>query len=284
MRKLNFKNCVLAVLSVGCLTAIALFIAAVLLFQKYYPVIKAPKENKSTHLISKEKPVKLSVGLIADTENDWDNTQKALNEIKSKNIEYVFHVGDLTQLGVSEDFQSIKKLFDNSGLKVYSVPGDRDLWKSSGVSGYEKWFGMPYQFIVINGLRFIFIDNSNEYEGIGPEEWQFIEQNVTASDFVILHNPLHVGSFALGRKGMGEYSNEVDTQRIRLLGLIRPTNVKAVFAGDQHIFSENVDEQLNDLFHYVVGSLNQERSLVPTYAILSVYEDGDYFVENINLE
>jgi len=283
MRKLNFKNCILAVLSVGCLTVIALAIAGILLFQKYYPVIKAPKENKSTHVISKEKPFKLRIGLIADTENDWDNTKKALDEIKSKNIEYVFHVGDLTQLGVSEDFQSIKKLFDNSGLKVYSVPGDRDLWKSSGVSGYEKWFGASYQFVTIGEIAFLFIDNANEYEGIGPEEWNFIEQNVKSSNFVILHNPLHVSSFALGRKGMGEYSDEVDAQRIRLLGLIRPTNVKAVFAGDQHIFSENVDEESNDLFHYVVGSLNQERSLSPTYVILTVYEDEDYFVENINL-
>lgn len=284
----------------GCLSIIAVIILLMMLFRTIWTSdgidlsrIAPNWGNRSTdtesrtHLDIKDDSGELfRIAIISDSENDWDYVKRALDEVKSEGITTVIHTGDVTKLGVPENLNTARDILRDSGLTAYVIPGDRDLWKSGGeATAFQNAFGSSYQLVEKNGVNLLLIDNSNEYEGIDSTEWAFINKNLPLADFVFLHNPIYFSdSSLLGDKGMGEYSAEVDAQRKELLELIRKSPAKAVFAGDQHFFSENPDSEDNDLMHYVMGALNSTRNLQrPNFVILTVFEDGNYSVKQVRL-
>lgn len=305
MKVFTLKNCTSAILSAGCLIFIATIIVIFIIVRNYNnkkplfyfnnklniekPIDNIYKDTQNTKLNSNNKQVLIKVGLIADTENYWDNTNKAIDYLENQDIKFIIHLGDVTILGVPEDLKTAKELFNKSSVKIYPVPGDRDLWKSrqtqNGLAAFNSVFGNSYGVVEENGIKFLLLDNANIYEGINDDQWKFIHENIDTSNFVFFHNPIFFkDNFLFGDKGMGQYDEEVDKQRQELLALIRKSPVKAVFAGNQHLFSETVDSEDTDLFHYVIGSLNSERNLeLPNFSILTIYDDGDYYIEKIVL-
>ncbi len=290
MKQLSFRNCLVSLLSVSCLGVIAITLAGVLIFQKAYkdPSETTTKETPSpySHLPAKQKPIESVVAIVSDSEDDWETLSQVIENLDNGKILNGFHAGDITSLGVLEDLQEAKKITDNSSVEFNFVPGDRDLWKSGGVENFNKVFGESYKMVNIGSVNFLLIDNANEYEGIPEEEWTFIADNLSKADYVILHNPIYFNDSLLGlaHHGMGQYSQNVEDQRVRLLSMIRNSNVKAVFAGDQHLFSESADTEKPELNHYVVGALNTDRNIQqPNYLLLTLYTDGDYHVEQVYL-
>ncbi|TXI33605.1 MAG: hypothetical protein E6Q58_02545, partial [Niabella sp.] len=194
----------------------------------------------------------------------------------------VVHLGDITSLGVLEDFAKIEQIISPSNPPVYLVPGDRDLWKSKGPSNFNEIFGENYYFKEVNGVGLLFIDNADEYKGLDEKQFAFIKENVKNADFVFLHNPIYFDTSLLGiiQKGMGRYSVNVDKQRIELLQIIRDSGVRAVFGGDQHLFNHYKDAESEGLDFFIIGALSESRNLdAPNYAILTVSDDGTYNVE-----
>lgn len=294
MHKLSGKNCLISGCTVSCLSLFLLFVSLYYLFLRFdfmsfledrIDSLGIANVTRSSHLEPRDKNILLKVGLIADSENDWVYMKLALNELESRGVTDAFHLGDITSLGVPSDLLIAKDYFEKSGIKVYPIPGDRDLWKSRGIEAFENTFGASYGAFDISGVKFLVIDNSDEYEGIDDTQYSFIKENIAGSKFVLLHNPVYFGVRSLWGKGMGEYSETVDEQRKSLLKIIRDsTSVNAVFAGDQHLFSENSDEDRKDLMYYIIGSISSERNIErPNFAILTVYDDGDYYVEKVSL-
>lgn len=291
MKRVTLFNCVVSIVSLSCLGLIAFLLVGMIVLQNFgknTPINsdggKAPSEY--SHLQAEQKPVEAVVALVSDSENDWEALSKVIEALENKVIPNAFHLGDITQLGVIEDLQEAKTITTNETVKFNYVPGDRDLWKSSGVGNFNEVMGQNYSVVTIGSSDFLLIDNSNEFEGIDDEQWKFIEANIANAEYVLLHNPIYFNDSLLGivHKGMGQYSTEVEEQRVKLLSLIRNSNVKAVFAGDQHLFSESVDSEKPSLNHYVVGSLNTEKNIQqPNYVLLTLYADGDYHVEQLYL-
>jgi len=290
MKKFKVPGCLRSCFSLGCLGfGLLVILAIVLIWKKPLNTtifnIREQNQDKSAKLLP-DRPIVLKVVLLSDSEGVNDMVKRVLMYAKDENIDYVFHLGDLTHLGVPESFKELKELFDSfEGLNIYTVPGDRDLWKSKGISSYETYFGNSYRYETINGVNFLFIDNANEYEGISDKQWSFIEEHISTSDFILIHNVLiPTGVPLVGNKIMGEYDRNVSEQRTKLLSMIRESNVKAVFSGDQHYYSETTDKEKPSLKQYVLGTVNVDRSMqAPSFAVLTIYEDGSYSVEKIVL-
>ncbi len=243
-------------------------------------------EHSNDIVLKGNRKVVATFIFASDIEGDYVSTESLLIFDEVKNSDAIFITGDITRLGTEEDMQKIYNTLSKYDKNIYLVPGDRDLWKS-GITNFNKVFGESYKIVEVRGSTFLLIDNSDEYAGISDDQWKFIEDNISNADFIVLHNPIYFDGSPLStlfHKGMGQYSVEVESQRLRLLDLIRNSDVNAVFAGDQHIFSREIDNTKQGLEYYVIGSLNFERSLSgSTYAILKVYDDGQYSVESRNL-
>jgi CMP-N-acetylneuraminic acid synthetase len=302
MKAFTLKNCLTSIISITCLTLLAIillifiFIRNISLKNSNYSINNNSLSNKEkqkllekTNMTPKDGVVVSRIGIISDTENDWGKIEEAITYLDNR-TDLIIHLGDITKLGEKEDFYKAYEVFEKSKVKIYAIPGDRDLWKSrrtedSSTSVFNEVFGNNYQVLESQDINILLVDNANIYEGIDSIQWQFINNNIPNIDFVFLHNPLYFNSnLFVGDKGMGQYSNDVDMQRNDLLSLIRENKVKAVFAGNQHLFSETVDSEKPDLFHYVIGALTSSRSIgLPSFAILTIYQNGDYFVEKITI-
>lgn len=277
--------------ALGCLVLILIPITIYYLINKESDP-HSPSQVSSTSIVdpseSQEKAVRATVIMASDMESDFPSLENFVKTINEDSVDAVFILGDITTLGVKEDFVKSKSILNKSKVKVYYLPGDRDLWKSGGsIKNFKEILGDNYQLVDVNGVKFLMIDNANEYEGIDSTQFSFIESNLGSADYVLMHNPVYFNDSLLGLmgKGMGQYSVEVNDQRNKLLGMIRTAPlVKATFAGDQHVFSVTDDSEEESLSHVILGSLSSIRNLdVSNYIKVKIYEDKTFSVEKLTL-
>ncbi len=254
----------------------------------------------------------LSFAIVADSHvandkqdyiNNKDHLNVALSKAKELGVGGVIHVGDITNWGVLSDLKEAKKYLDESELKYYALPGDRDLAQAVGNSAFVDVFGKGNQTFELNGYKFVLLDNSANYTLIPKEDMDWFANQVTDADFVILSQPLYTEGLVLfnylymgsseelpENESLVEKQRQVKVQRDILLEQIQNSNVKAVVAGDHHKSSQLTDGVRPSLTHYVCGALTETiseyaQSVLQSqrFCNLKVFENGSFVVEDILL-
>ena len=240
---------------------------------------------ESTSLYQKRTDYVLRVALLADSHGNVDLLNKALVAVKSLEINTVFYLGDLTDLGVENALEEGKKVLDESKLTYYILPGDHDLWKSVGPENFKKVFGETHRQVTINGVNFVLLDNSANYTKIDVSQMAWFEKIGSAADFILLPQPIyHPYIDRVMGVVNGEEVTDLHDQAQYILKLIRNWDTKAVIAADQHTSSQYPDPVRKTLKHIVVGAITDVRNLqTPRFAVLTMYKDGAYDVEDITL-
>ena len=251
-------------------------------------------EDGSKEALGSQKTT-LTIGLIADSEGDNESLEKALDGLNDRNVDAVFFLGDLTQYGSLDSLRAVKDILNRSELKVLIIPGDHDLAASaddgdlSGRRNFREVFGDNIHLYESRGHNFMLFDNSPNFSKISEEDLAWFENNLPETDFVILSQPLY---HPTNQRVMGMFDGDVVStvraQAEEMLTKIRESNVKAIIAADQHFFSKNTDPERADLLHIVVGALISNKGSFRNpqssrYAILKIYENGNYKVEEIVL-
>lgn len=237
----------------------------------------------------------VSLAIMSDCENDFENLEKALSIAKQKGISTVIFLGDFTQWGDLESLKEAKVVLDASGLKYYSLPGDHDLANSvqegdsTGLKNFESVFGKNHHTLLIGGVRLVMTDNSANLTPVdlGLQTW--FEKEVETASFVFFSQPLYhpTNTRVMGVLNDGEVA-VVREQALGLLETIRKSDVKAIIAADQHVSSSNTDPIRDSLEHLVVGALvdNDVELRNPQssrFAILHLFEGGGYELEDVLL-
>lgn len=241
--------------------------------------------------IENKKEIVFKIAIIADSENDFDDLNKALERIKTLDVYEVVHLGDLTEWGDIGSMTKIKEYLDNSKLNYVVIPGDHDLAESvgnkdvTGLANFIQVYGNNYHILNTNGMKIVILDNSANYTPISNTLVSWFKTQVTNADFVMLSQPLY---HPTNSRTMGVVDTQptplVVDQALLLLDMIRKSNVKAIIAADQHISSENVDPVRGDLQHIVVGALIRTRNLqTPRFSLLTVYSDKSFTTEDVIL-
>lgn len=223
----------------------------------------------------------------AEYAENKDLLQKAVDKAKSESADVIVHVGDISNLGLEEDLSDAKAILDNSGVKYYAIPGDRDLWKTVGTENFESVFGEDFHTFEVGGFKFVMLDNSANYSVIDGEVVGEFESELGGAEFVFLSQPLyHPNNIVMGVVD-GETVVKVKEQADELLGMIRNSKVEAVIAGDHHSFSVTPDPEDPNLEHIVAGAITRERNLQqgkPRILMLNLFSDGGYTVDDVALE
>ena len=207
---------------------------------------------------SKTNDERFVVAIFADSHSDTDNLNKAISVAKSLNTDVILHLGDHTNLGIVPDLQKAKNTLELSGIKYYALPGDRDLWESTGPQNFIEVFGTNRHSFKLGEFKFVLLDNSRNFSRIPQEDVDWFSKEVTDASFVLLSQPLYHPS----NKVMGIYDGEkivaVRNQAEEILEMIRQSNVKAIISAEHHLSSETLDPIKPELVHYVVGAVTSE--------------------------
>lgn len=231
----------------------------------------------------------LVVALLSDSHESNQNLQSALSIAKERNVSLVVHLGDLSRVGDQKELEVAKEYLQDSNLDYHLVPGDHDLWASVGPENFEVVFGKTYESFSVAGVRFILINNADNYLGLDEIQLDWVREKLRESEettLVFLHKPLyHPESSRVMGWINGERARLPAEQAEELLDLIRQNDqIVAIFAGDLHRFSRYTDTKRESLEHIVLGALDAERNLeLPNFSLLTVFDDGRYELERIIL-
>lgn len=252
-----------------------------------------PKETNENleDKISEEKEI-LKVALIADSHNENELLSKALTEAKNRNVNFVIGLGDYTNLGTKPELEDAKRVFDESGLRYFALPGDRDGWesRSQGTDNFKDIFGETNIILMEEWIEFVLLDNSDIYNGIDADGWDLLDAlsrigigtfgtaDTSKMRFVFAHKtPFHPDSAHI----MGEDSPEVAAQAQELLKILDEKDVDGFFSGDMHFFARFTSPS-GSVKITTVGAVASERNFQgPRFSILKVYGDWRWEVEDI---
>jgi len=261
--------------------------------------VSAPEIKRNTHesssSASSEDTSLNELGKFAvfsDIEGKNDSLKKLLGILNDMGVSNAIILGDLTSYGDVESLSEVRGILESSGLNYYAIPGDHDLATSveggdtSGLTNYKKIFGDIKTNAVIFGKKIILVNNSANHTVVDPETIRLFESNVGGADFVALSQPLYNPVLP---RSMGVIDGiedmAVKDQADEMLSLLRQSNkVAGVFSGDIHMSGDYTDPSRDSLHHYFVGSVTDTPSLPsPSYSIVTVYGDGRFVVEAIEL-
>jgi hypothetical protein len=231
---------------------------------------------------STERHASYTVALLSDSHGNNDNLTTALKQVSENKVSNVFFLGDFTDLGELESLLKAQSVMEAANLPYFALPGDHDLYHSVGPQNFLTVFNKNYFVAVINGAKFVGLDNSANYTVINSDIMSWFNSEVVDADYVLLSQPLYHPTFD---KVMGTEAADVKAQALDLLKTIRSTKVKAIIAGDQHMSSQNVDPDRASLQHIVVGALTDVRNLqTPRYSLMTGFTDGSYTIEDVLLQ
>ncbi len=233
--------------------------------------------------------------LIADSHNDSTNLKVAISQARQTypDLKFIIGLGDYTDVGTIEELKNTKIELDNANLRYFLIPGDHDLWDSRNrnlpaTSDFTKVFGPNYQSFTYENYRFLLIDNSDDYLGLGEAQLKWINNELekAKSDsvkgiFIFVHEPLfHPSSDHV----MGKLEKDLRLQAKTLIFQFKGAGVKKIFAGDIHYFSEYSEPETN-LSMVTVGAVVTDRNpQSPRYAVVSVLDDSNTKVEDIEIK
>lgn len=235
--------------------------------------------------------------LVADSHNENNYLAQALNQEKSTNpnLAFVIGLGDYTQVGTVEELRSAKKEFDANSLRYFVIPGDHDIWDARDKqldpqTNFKEVFGAPYQTFDFKDVKFILLDNSDNYKGLSDEQMRWLQielentriaPNQPKAILVFLQTPL---SHPSSDHVMGRVEQSLKHQARNLSALFKGYGVRMVFAGNIHYFTQYQDPETG-LNMLTVGAIASQRNAqAPRFAVVHVYEDGNVGVEDVEIK
>lgn len=254
------------------------------------------KATQPTSLTTLENPGPLfKFLLIADSHSDNGNLEKAITQAKQNysDLQFIIGLGDYSEVGTVAQLKQAKDTLDTFSLRYFLTSGDHDLWdcrnrKLAPTDCFKEVFGPTYQTFTFDNFKFLLLDNSDDYTGFDDVQLKWIEDELEKAKgesvkgiFIFLHEPLfHPSSDHV----MGKVESSLKQQARDLMFQFKTAGVKIAFAGDTHLFSEYT-EPVTGLPMVTVGAVTVERNpQIPRFAVVSVFEDGNTKVEDVEIK
>jgi predicted phosphodiesterase len=224
----------------------------------------------------------LNLAIISDVHNSWDNLDNAIQIINNTYFDMVIFLGDLTDTGEPENLQKGKIELEKLRYPVFAIPGNHDIWNARQDNlAPDYYFDQDFSLQTCSehkGFEFVFIDNSDEQEGLTPNNWNTVMNclNKPKPLVVFSHEPLYhpTNDFV-----MGKYDDGVATQAAKLMNTLCQKKAKVAVSGHQHSFSQYFYDCPNGykLPMIVDGALTKTRNFQPArFLKLSIFNDGGF--------
>jgi predicted phosphodiesterase len=134
----------------------------------------------------------LSFVLLSDSHFYYDKLSKAINSINTKkNIAFVAVVGDLTDSGLTREYEFYWKRMKKSRFPVISIIGNHD-YLSNGYTTYSRMFGAPNFSFLCGGYKFIAFNSVVWENGNKTPDFKWLKNEIEVSDqkcIILTHIP-----------------------------------------------------------------------------------------------
>ena len=238
--------------------------------------------------------ISFKFALVADSHSENENLAKALSKAKENKAQFFIGLGDYTEVGTEQELESAKHKFDENGIRYFITAGDHDLWDSRNKSvppltNFNKIFGPSNQAFSFGNAKILILDNSDNYLGLGQLQIDWLNGQLSTVKnqpeinviFVGLHEPLYHPSSS---RVMGKVTEQLKSEAKKLIKMLKDAGVKEVFSGDIHFFTRYIEPETG-LSMTTIGALTSLRNTQESrFGLVTVYEDGTYEVEDVEIK
>ncbi len=213
---------------------------------------------------------------ITDThigsQKSFKNFKSIIDDIKLlyPKPSFIIHTGDITEMGLIDEFKEYQQFIDTTGIKFYHVMGNHDVrWANNGYKNYSSVFGEAYQSFDFGDVHFILLNSClllEQYGHFTLEQLKWLKNDLekTGTNKPIImaaHHPL---------MGSQRYvDNEIEFMKI-----IENYNVMLYLCGHGH---RNEHRRLNSVDFLMTTAVKSESS---GYRIFNVDSKGAITVSN----
>jgi len=118
--------------------------------------------------------------------------RKCIEMVNEENPDMVIITGDITDYGLTSEFQGVKEELKDISSPYLVVPGNHDS-RHEGYKKFENFFGKRYIFSSYGDYNFVGIDSSEPDidEGhVGREQLARLQDQISSNSIVFLHHHL----------------------------------------------------------------------------------------------
>lgn len=228
--------------------------------------------TKQTSTLDKGK-ITHKVAILADSHLDYQRLKKSLDKAKKENVNFVLHLGDLSDFGGFTELKETKKILDDSNINYLVIPGDRDVVE--GGNNFKDLFADKQCFNqLLKEYKILCFANPYNYTLLDKDYIDKFISYLPNAKIVVMSQPIYNPNSNLY---MGYFSERVKNQADLVYKNILNFNIPYVVSGDTHYFKYYYDS-LHNINYYNVGAVTDKRNLQsPNFSILTIYSSG--FVE-----
>jgi len=215
--------------------------------------------------------VLLRIGLVSDSHGHTGNLERAVKMMEVEGVDLIIHLGDFTAGGEEEYFAEAYRIFSQSGLTYFVLPGDHDFnWvPNHSRVNFEKYFGQSYnQLHQVGSATIVLLENSVDLgNSVGKLQW--------LTEVLTNHDPDQLLLFFSSRPLQNPYfANKNDPQGEEIIDLLVAAGVRYAIAGDTHIFSK-YEHPDKDIVLVTVGAVGEYKNPLPQWVLMTVFMNGN---------
>jgi predicted phosphodiesterase len=204
----------------------------------------------------------LKFALVSDPHDNYDDLEDAFNNINQHSgLQFVVCCGDVTNSGLSQEYQWYKDAIAKSKYPVFTVIGNHD-YRSNGATIFTKMFGSSNMSFTASIYKFILFDDIIwENNNARPQyEWLANElEDSTHYNVVLTHIPPWSDQMVGSNSKM---YNQIVTKQNTILSL----------HGHDHAFIDIVYNEVHSVVsdwvknrNYTIITLIDDRAIVTKY-------------------
>lgn len=145
--------------------------------------------KNQARLLASENPGPLTFVALGDTHDDYDALAEAIEHINARgDVQFVLHAGDLTNLGLLQEFDWTQRALERLDAPVLVAIGNHDAI-SSGKEIFRELYGpFDYSFVYARKKFIVFNSNAMEFDGRAPDRAWLVAQleDLDGADSAIL--------------------------------------------------------------------------------------------------
>jgi predicted phosphodiesterase len=210
----------------------------------------------------------LRFAVVGDTQRSFDASEEAIESINQRDdVQFVFQVGDFTNVGLLLEFQIMNGLFSRLRVPYLVVVGNHDHF-SNGDAIYRAMFGPKNFTFTLGRVRFVVFDSnsvSHDFDGTVPDLDWVAEALAPSADHDVAVTLAHIAP------GNGPLFD--DRLTAPLLALLTSAGVPLSLHGHAHRFIDEVREGVR----YVTADASLHRS----YVVVTQQPDGRFEIERV---
>jgi len=182
---------------------------------------------------------KNSFSFIVFGDNEGDNNvfQEIIKRVQESDAKFVIDTGDLTSSSKEDEFNSVKKRFEQLKIPYYTTVGNNDIYGDKERNLYKKYFGQTYYSFDYEYAHFIVLDNADRKVGFDENQLEWLSNDLQKNEqkftLIFYHRPFNLPFSNL--TGDDETTASRQSNQ-KFLDIIKSYKIDQIYNGHLHLY------------------------------------------------